>query len=77
MSSSWDNARKHARALETALEAKLSAYSKAAVVVARSSNTPGSSSVPEDGEGDHELLEEQVEELLSKASSSLAREGRC
>ena len=65
MSSSWDNARKHARALETALEAKLSAYSKAAVNVARSS-APGGSEIAEDGEGDHELLEEQVEELLSK-----------
>ncbi|ORX37759.1 28 kda golgi snare protein [Kockovaella imperatae] len=70
-STSWDNARKHARALETALEAKLSAYSKAAVAVARTSATPGSSSAVEEGEGDHELLEEQVEELLNKLDQAV------
>ena len=67
--SSWDNARRHARALETALDAKLSTYSKIASTITRSG--AGSSSKPdaeelEDGAGGYKLVEEEIEELISK-----------
>jgi Golgi SNAP receptor complex protein 1 len=65
MSTAWDNARRHARALETALDAKLSTYSKIASTITRA----GSSSKPEDsedGEGGYKLVEEEIEELISK-----------
>lgn len=68
MSSSWDNARRHARALETALDAKLSTYSKIASTITRAGG--GSSSTKpediEDGEGGYKLVEEEIEELISK-----------
>ena len=71
MSTSWDNARRHARALETALDAKLSTYSKIASTITRSGAGAGSSSKPdaeemEDGAGGYKLVEEEIEELISK-----------
>lgn len=73
MTTSWDNARRHARALETALDAKVSTYSKIASTITRggSSGNAGSSSREaelEDGAGGYKLVEEEIEELLSKAS---------
>lgn len=71
MSTSWDNARRHARALETALDSKLSSYSKLAASIARGSSLGGSSSrdelsMEEEGIGGYKLVEEEIEELLSK-----------
>lgn len=71
MSTSWDNARRHARALETALDSKLSTYSKLAASIARGSSLGGSSSrdelsMEEEGIGGYKLVEEEIEELLSK-----------
>lgn len=70
MSSSWDNARRHARALETALDAKLSTYTKIASTITRGSGPSSSSSTNEadleDGAGGYKLVEEEIDELLSK-----------
>ncbi|WVN89944.1 uncharacterized protein L203_105174 [Cryptococcus depauperatus CBS 7841] len=75
MSTSWDNARKHARALETALDAKLSAYSKLAASIARSSslgnNSRDEQNMEEEGIGGHKLVEENIEELLSKLEQAI------
>jgi Golgi SNAP receptor complex protein 1 len=75
MSSPWDNARRHARALETALDGKLSSYSKIAGNISRSSSsvTSGSGSrdemsMEEEGIGGYKLVEEEIEELLDKVS---------
>lgn len=79
MSTSWDNARRHARALETALDAKVSTYSKIASTITRgggSGGNAGSSSREaelEDGAGGYKLVEEEIEELLSKVSDYLLR----
>lgn len=62
---SWDNARRHARALETALDAKLASYSRIASAIARG---PGGSST-DDGPGGYKLVEEEIEELLAKVSN--------
>jgi Golgi SNAP receptor complex protein 1 len=59
----WDNARRHARALETALDSKLSAYSRSAAAIARPG---GQSSTEVENEG----LEEAIEELLSKVCAT-------
>ena len=72
MSTAWDNGRRHARALETALEGKVSSYSKLAAVISRgTSSSAGSSSdsaaaLDEEGVGRYKLVEEEIEELLGK-----------
>lgn len=72
MSTAWDNGRRHARALETALDGKVASYSKLAAVISRkTSSTAGSSSsdsavLDEEGEGGYKLVEEEIEELLGK-----------
>ncbi|KGB76474.2 golgi snare protein [Cryptococcus deuterogattii R265] len=76
MSTSWDNARRHARALETALDSKLSTYSKLAASIARGSSLGGSSSrdelsMEEEGIGGYKLVEEEIEELLSKLEQAI------
>jgi Golgi SNAP receptor complex protein 1 len=73
MSTSWDNARRHARALETALDAKLSTYSKIASTITRGGGGGASSSSSreaelEDGAGGYKLVEEEIDELISKVS---------
>ena len=73
MSPAWDNARRHARALETALDAKLAGYTKIASTVSRgSSSVTGTSrdqvELEADGVGGYKLIEEEVEELLGKVS---------
>lgn len=78
MSTAWDNARRHARALETALNAKLATYSKLAATIPKgSSSMAGSSTDPvgleEEGFGGYKLVEEEVEELLGKVSSPAYR----
>lgn len=76
-STSWDNARRHARALETALDAKLSTYSRVAANISRSSSGGGgggSSSrdaLADEGEGGYKLVEEEIEELLSKLEQAI------
>ena len=76
-SSAWDDARRHARALETALDGKMSAYTKAAAGLSR--NIPSSSTSTaepdesDEGAGGYKLLEEEVEELLSKVCEALSR----
>lgn len=72
-SPAWDNARRHARALETALDAKLAGYTKIASTISRgSSSVTGTSrdqvELEEDGVGGYKLVEEEVEELLGKVS---------
>ncbi|KAK1923574.1 snare region anchored in the vesicle membrane C-terminus-domain-containing protein [Papiliotrema laurentii] len=64
---SWDNARRHARALETALDAKLASYSRIASAIARG---PGGSST-DDGPGGYKLVEEEIEELLAKLEQAI------
>jgi Golgi SNAP receptor complex protein 1 len=59
---SWENARRHARALETALDAKLATYSRIANTITRG---PGQGS-SDDGPGGYKLVEEEMEELISK-----------
>ena len=60
--------------METALDAKVSTYSKIASTITRggsSSGNAGSSSREaelEDGAGGYKLVEEEIEELLSKVS---------
>lgn len=67
-SPAWDNARRHARALETALNGKLATYSQIATQIAstglRSEQEPGPAD--EDGVGGYRLVEEEIEELLAK-----------
>ncbi|ODN72921.1 hypothetical protein, variant [Cryptococcus amylolentus CBS 6039] len=77
MSTSWDNARRHARALETALDSKLSAYSRLAASIARSSSGLGGSGggsrddIDDEGIGGYKLVEEEVEELLQKLEQAI------
>ncbi|ORY34767.1 hypothetical protein BCR39DRAFT_514591 [Naematelia encephala] len=75
MSTAWDNARKHARALETALDAKLASYSRLAGTISRASSFAGSSSNPagleDEGIGGYKLVEEEVEELLGKLEQAI------
>jgi Golgi SNAP receptor complex protein 1 len=79
MSTSWDNARRHARALETALDAKLSTYSKIASTITRSgagsSSTKPDAEELEDGAGGYKLVEEEIEELISKVSRVVSIRG--
>lgn len=72
MSTAWDKARRHARALETALDAKVASYSKLAAIISRGSpsmagsSSDASASLEDDGVGRYKLVEEEVEELLGK-----------
>jgi Golgi SNAP receptor complex protein 1 len=80
----WDSTRKHARALESRIEAKLTAYSGVASQI--SANSGGSSSrdgassprnrdimsLEEEGIGGYKLMEEEIEELLDKVSCRLS-----
>ena len=68
MSTSWENARKHARALEARLETKLTSYSKLAAQISSGSSRPSSDklSEQEEGIGGYKLMEEEIEELLEK-----------
>ncbi|WVW86958.1 hypothetical protein I302_109014 [Kwoniella bestiolae CBS 10118] len=73
---SWDNARRHARALETALDSKLSTYSKLAATIARQGGAGSSSAeagAEEDGDGigGYKLVEEEIEELLGKLEQAI------
>ena len=79
-STSWDNARRHARALETALDAKLSTYSRVAANISRSSTGSGSGggggsssrdALADEGEGGYKLVEEEIEELLAKLEQAI------
>ncbi|WVR08079.1 hypothetical protein IAU60_005125 [Kwoniella sp. DSM 27419] len=78
-SQSWDNARRHARALETALDAKLSTYSKLAATIARGGSSGSSSGTRDalsleeegDGVGGYKLVEEEIDELLSKFDQAI------
>ncbi|WWC95790.1 hypothetical protein V866_002656 [Kwoniella sp. B9012] len=71
----WDNARRHARALETALDSKLSTYSKLAATIARQGGSTSSSGagLEEDGDGvgGYKLVEEEIEELLGKLEQAI------
>ncbi|WVF68479.1 hypothetical protein IAT40_003246 [Kwoniella sp. CBS 6097] len=79
MSQSWDNARRHARALETALDSKLSTYSKLAATIARGGNNSGAGGSKDalsleeegDGVGGYKLVEEEIEELLVKLEQAI------
>lgn len=77
----WESARRHARALETALDSKLTTYSRVASAIAsghptNSSSSPSSSSPvggasgsrdrQDEDEGGYRLIEEEVEELIGK-----------
>lgn len=64
--SSWDNARRHARALESALDTKLAAYSRLAAEIAGGGKFNDGEGSSEDGVGRYKLVEEEVEELLGK-----------
>jgi hypothetical protein len=68
MSTSWENTRKHARALEARLETKLTSYSKLAAQISSGSPRPSSDklSEQEEGIGGYKLMEEEIEELLEK-----------
>ncbi|EIW71552.1 hypothetical protein TREMEDRAFT_28241 [Tremella mesenterica DSM 1558] len=72
MSTAWDNARRHARALETALGTKLSTYSRLAADISRSA---GGSREREDreeldeGEGGYKLLEQAIDDLMTLINS--------
>jgi Golgi SNAP receptor complex protein 1 len=64
--------------LETALDAKLSTYSKIASTITRagaggstSSSSRGNEAELEDGAGGYKLVEEEIDELLSKVRSSI------
>ncbi len=89
---SWDNARRHARALESALDTKLASYSRLAADIAGGGRFGGPSrdtlAQEEEGVGGYRLVEEEVEELLEKvgwawagrwseAEGSEGKERRC
>jgi Golgi SNAP receptor complex protein 1 len=69
--STWENSRKHARALEARLETKLTAYSKLAAQISAGSPRPSTDklSEQEEGIGGYKLMEEEIDELLEKVSS--------
>ncbi|KAL7408787.1 28 kda golgi snare protein [Mrakia frigida] len=68
---SWDNLRRHARALETALDSKLTSYSKLASSISRSGGTRDELVMEEEGEGGYKLVEEEVEELIAKLTQTV------
>jgi Golgi SNAP receptor complex protein 1 len=81
----WDSARRHARALETALDAKLTNYSRVASAIANGQSTStsaSSSSSPlggggssgerqDEDEGGYRLIEEEIEELVGKLEQAI------
>lgn len=69
--STWDNAIRHTRALESALDTKLSNYSRIGADIAGGSAST-SSEAAEEGIGGYKLVEEEVEELLDKVRSLCA-----
>jgi Golgi SNAP receptor complex protein 1 len=76
----WDATRKHARALESRIESKLTAYSAIAGKIGAnnggSHSRDGASSprnrdimsLEEEGVGGYKLMEEEIDELLEKVS---------
>ena len=78
---SWDSARRHARALETALDAKLTTYSRVASAIASGSSSSSSSTNPhgsggtgerqDEDEGGYRLIEEEIEELVGKLEQAI------
>lgn len=73
MATTWENARRHARALEQALETKLSTYSKLAAGISRggagsegAGSSRGQVNIEDEGEGGYRLVEEELEELVGK-----------
>ncbi|EJT45280.1 28 kDa golgi family snare protein [Trichosporon asahii var. asahii CBS 2479] len=69
--STWDNAIRHTRALESALDTKLSNYSRIGADIAGGGGVSGVEAA-EEGVGGYRLVEEEVEELLDKALSDLS-----
>lgn len=65
--------RRHARSLETALDSKLTTYSKVASSISRSGGARDELVMEEEGEGGYKLVEEEVEELMSKVHLARAR----
>ena len=61
--------RRHGRALETALDSKLTPYSKLASSISRSGGQRDELVMEEEGEGGYKLVEEEVEELIAKVST--------
>lgn len=68
--STWDNAIRHTRALESALDTKLSNYSRIGADIAGGGGVSGVEAA-EEGVGGYRLVEEEVEELLDKVGVSL------
>ncbi|RSH86556.1 uncharacterized protein EHS24_004825 [Apiotrichum porosum] len=78
---SWDNARRHARALESALDTKLASYSRLAADIAggvgsRAGGSGGGGPSrdvldAEEGVGGYKLVEEEIEELLGKLEQAI------
>lgn len=66
--------RRHARALETALDSKLTSYSKLASSISRSGGARDELVMEEEGEGGYKLVEEEVEELIAKVRRAQPKE---
>lgn len=66
--STWDNAIRHTRALESALDTKLSNYSRIGADIAGGGGST-SAAAAEEGVGGYKLVEEEVEELLDKVGA--------
>lgn len=71
--STWDNAIRHTRALESALDTKLSNYSRIGADIAGGGGVAGAEAA-EEGVGGYKLVEEEVEELLDKVGAYLHAE---
>ncbi|KAL7425135.1 protein transport protein gos1 [Cryptotrichosporon argae] len=72
MAQSWDNARRHARALESALDTKLATYSRLAGDVSRAGGSSSNADdAAEEGLGGYKLVEEEIEELLVKLEQAI------
>lgn len=69
MSTAWDNARRHARALESALDTKLSTYSRLATDIATGSGSRSPHN-DDEGQGGYRLVEEEIDELLQKVRAA-------
>lgn len=69
--STWDNAIRHTRALESALDTKLSNYSRIGADIAGGGGAASASAAAEEGVGGYKLVEEEVEELLDKVSGGV------
>ena len=63
-----EDLRRHGRALETALDSKLTAYSKLASSISRAGGRRDELVMEEEGEGGYKLVEEEVEELIAKVT---------